>query len=176
MSPFKTVYRWDAPPLLKWVEESSRIEEVNTMIRDKNLILDELKSNLNRVQEKMKLVVDKHRPEVEFEVGDRVFLKLQPYHFRLLASCPNEKLSPRFYGTYIVLERIGKVAYQSQLPEGSKIHLVFHVSQLKKQVGPVVMDQPLLSCLNEDLELELQPVEILDCRYSAQSNLEQPVK
>lgn len=116
MTSFKVFYGRDPPPLLWWVEEESKIEEVNTIIRERNLILDDLKSNLNRAQERMKKFSDKKRREMEFAMGDYVFLKLQPYRFRSLASRINEKLSSCYYGPYEVLERIGKVAYKPRLP------------------------------------------------------------
>ena len=46
-----------------------------------------------------------------------------------------EKLKPRFYGSYRVVCRISEVTYKLELPEGIRIHNVFHVSCLKKDVG-----------------------------------------
>jgi len=65
----------------------------------------------------MKLYADKKRREVEFQPGDKVYLKIQPYRMKSLAKKINQKLSPRFYGPFEVLERIGQVAYKLQLPE-----------------------------------------------------------
>jgi hypothetical protein len=70
-----------------------------------------------------------------FLVGDLVFLRLQPYKQSSLKKFGAEKLKPRFYGPYRVIQRVGEVAYELELLEGSKIHNVFHVSCLKKAVG-----------------------------------------
>lgn len=60
-------------------------------------------------------------------MGDLVFLKTHPS----LRKQRNEKLSLKFFGPYRVLERIGPVAYKSELPPSASIHSAFHVSQLK---------------------------------------------
>ena len=73
--------------------------------------------------------------ERQFEVRDLVYLWLQPYQQSSLKKKGVEKLKPRFYGPYRVIRRIGQVAYELELPQGSKIHNIFHVSCLKKVLG-----------------------------------------
>jgi hypothetical protein len=82
----------------------------------------------------MKHQADKYRSERQFEVGDWVYLKLQPYIQKSVATRANQKLSFRYYGPYLILRRVGKAAYELQLPEAAKIHPVLHVSQLKKAI------------------------------------------
>lgn len=82
-----------------------------------------------------------------------------------MALRSSNKLLPRFYSPYRVLERIGLVAYRLDLPPGSKIYPVFHVSLLKKQLG--AQDRTLSSLpsiVDESGELQPQPSAILKHR------------
>ena len=61
------------------------------------------------------------------------------------------------------MKKIGLVAYKLELPDTAKIHPVFHVSQLKQHVGPVLKQSPL-PVLNDEGLLAKEPVSILDRR------------
>nr|GEZ00971.1 Ty3/gypsy retrotransposon protein [Tanacetum cinerariifolium] len=103
----------------------------------------------------MKKKADKHRTDVEFEVGDWVYIKLQSYRQHSMAMRRNEKLSPKYFGPYQVLEMVGKVAYKLELSTTARIHSVFHISQLKKMRNSTIIRQELPAGLTEDMELIL---------------------
>ena len=86
-------------------------------------------------QNQRKLYANRGRAERQFEVANLVFLRLQPYQQSSLKKKGDEKLKLHFYRPYRVIRRIGQVAYELELPQGSKIHNIFHVSCLKKALG-----------------------------------------
>ena len=79
---------------------------------------------------KKKSYADLKRKDIEYDIKDKVFLKVSPWR-KILRFGNKGKLSLRFIGPYEILERIGPVAYCLALPpELAKLHNVFHVSML----------------------------------------------
>lgn len=113
-------------------------------------MLAHLRENLHQAQNHMKQQVDQHRSEHQFQEGDQVFLRLKPYKQTLLKDKGCQKLSPKFYGLYQVLQHIGEVAYKLALPPTAKIHPIFHVSCLKKVIRNNCRIQTSLLELDED--------------------------
>jgi hypothetical protein len=120
-----------------------------------------LQHHLNRAKHRMKKQSDQHRFERSFSVGDFVYLKLQPYVQTSLAPRSHQKLAFRFFGPFRILARVGSVAYKLELPSHSAIHLVFHVSQLKKAVGAT---HQVIPTLPSDFAIHLAPEQILQTR------------
>ena len=82
-------------------------------------------------QNRTKTQADKNRSDREFQEGDQVLLKLQPYAPCSVVNRPCLKLSLKYFGPYKVLQRVGNAAYRLQLPDSAQVHPTFHVSQLK---------------------------------------------
>ncbi|XP_044415762.1 uncharacterized protein, partial [Triticum aestivum] len=119
-------------------------------------------------QSRQKSYADSKRKAIEYEVGDRVYLRVSPLR-GVKRFGVKGKLAPRFVGPYRILQRMGEVAYKLELPEGlSGVHDVFHVSQLKKchaEMAEVPLRDtvPLEAIqLKDDLTYEEKPIKILE--------------
>lgn len=136
MTPFKAMFgheprHWgittttacSVPSLQSWLDERAVIQGL-------------LQQHLQRARLRMKQQTNRKRSERRLEVGDMVFLKLQPYVQTSVAKRANHKLSSRFYGPFPVISKINEVAYKLELPPQATIHPVFHVSMLRHAVLP----------------------------------------
>jgi hypothetical protein len=93
----------------------------------------------------MKRAHDKKRSDMEFAVGDWVWLRLNQRAATFVRTTGPSKLGAKFFGPYQVSVKIGSISYQLQLPSHAKIHNVFHVVFLKKFEGsPLTTPPPLL--------------------------------
>ena len=168
-TPYEVVYGQPAPVHMPYLPSDSRVDTIDKSLQAREAAIKLMKFHLTRAGNRMKQQADKKRSDREFLVGDLVYVKLQPYRQQSVVVRFCMKLSARFFGPYKVLERIGKVAYKLDLPVGAKVHLVFHVSQLKKHVGQVLV-QSELPIMDADGLIVKEPVKILDRRMVKQGN------
>ena len=164
-SPFKSVYGREPPTIQPYVQGETQIAELEEQLIKRDDMLKILKDNLLRAQSRMKAQADSKRRELQFNVGDLVFLRIQPYRQRSLAKRRYEKLSPRFFGPYKIIRRVGSVAYELELPTSAKIHPIFHVSLLRPAYGQQTPFTPPPLPINSDGELTLSPSKILGHRW-----------
>ncbi|XP_055960653.1 transposon Tf2-1 polyprotein [Mercurialis annua] len=162
-TPFEVVYGRPPPRLLSYCPGLSRLEAVDQELQTRDKMVADIKERLLRAQDIMKTNFDKYHQALDFEVGDWVLLKLQPNRQLSLASHRNRKLSPRFYGPFMVEAKIGKVAYRLQLHAHVKIHPVFHVSCLKRFQGTIEETTPTFPKVRQG-EVLPSPKAILDKR------------
>ena len=126
-------------------------------------IVRQIRGRIKEAQDRQKSYADARRTELQFEIGNKVFLKVSPSK-GITRFGIKGKLRPRFIGPYEILDRIGPVAYQLALPPSfGNVHNVFHVSQLRKYVFDPkhVIHQEEID-INPDLSYEERPEAILD--------------
>jgi len=123
MSPFKAFFSYK-PPLLPVLLGPTSVAVVDEHLQQRQQVIQQLKKDLAMAQNWTKELADTWRSEREFDVGEEVYLKCGPISL----------LSPRYFGLFPIVAKIGSVAYKLQLSEGTQIHSVFHVSLLKKAV------------------------------------------
>jgi len=157
MTPYEAVYGQLPRSPISYLKGCSKVQAVDQLLQHRATMLAHLRENLHQAQNRMKQQVDQHRSERQFQEGDQVFLRLQPYKQTSLKDKGCQKLSPKFYGPYQVLQRIREVAYKLALPPTAKIHPVFHVSCLKKVIGNNCRIQTSLPELDEEGSIWLQP-------------------
>ncbi|KAK4392755.1 Transposon Tf2-11 polyprotein [Sesamum angolense] len=132
MAPYEASYGRRCRSPVCWDIEGLRQSKGLELVQETMGKIQIVKKFLKAAQDRQKSYVDKHCREMEYEVGDKVFLKISPWK-GISRFGKQGKLSPRYIGPYEIIERIGPLAYRLALPaELSQIHDVFHVSMLRR--------------------------------------------
>ncbi|KAL4036953.1 hypothetical protein IC575_000531 [Cucumis melo] len=176
MPPFEALYGKCCRSPVCWGEVGEQRLMGPELVQSTNEAIQKIRSRMHTAQSRQKSYADVRRKDLEFEVGDKVFLKVAPMR-GVVRFERRGKLSPRFVGPFEILERIGPVAYRLALPPSlSTVHDVFHVSMLRKYVpdpSHVVDYEPLE--IDENLSYTEQPVEVLAREVKTLRNKEIPL-
>ena len=162
MAPYKALYGRKCRSPLCWKIGERQLtdpELVQITSERVSIIQQRLKITISKQQS----YTDPKRKDVLFSVGDLVFLKVSPMK-GVMRFGKKGKLAPRYIGPFKIRLRVREVAYRLVLlPELSRIHLVFHVSMLRKYIAdPSHIPQPHAVELSKDLTYGEQPVAIVD--------------
>ncbi|CAA7050878.1 unnamed protein product [Microthlaspi erraticum] len=173
---FEALYGRPCRTPLCWTQVGERSMYGATYVQETTEKVRVVRLNMKEAQDRQKSYADRRRRELEFQVGDRVYLKMAMLRGPNRSIAEN-KLSPRFMGPFPVVERVGPLAYRLELPEIMKaFHKVFHVSMLRKCLHPT---EELVARIPEDLQPDLTvpavPVRILERREKVLRNKRIPL-
>ncbi|KAK5833758.1 hypothetical protein PVK06_017613 [Gossypium arboreum] len=162
MAPYEALYGRKCRTPLFWTElGENKIFGVD-LIKDAEQKVKVIRENLKIASDRQKSYADLKRKDIEYQVGDKVFLKVSPWK-KILRFGRKGKLSSRFIGPYEISERVGPVAYRLILPPKlEKIHDVFHVSMLRRyRSDPSHVISPSEVKIQADMSYEEEPIRIL---------------
>nr|GEZ65608.1 putative reverse transcriptase domain-containing protein [Tanacetum cinerariifolium] len=123
----------------------------------------QIKQTLQAVRDRQKSYANVRRKPLEFQVGDKVMLKVSPWK-GVVRFGKRGKLNPHYIGPFKVLAKVRIVAYIIELPlQLSKVYITFHVSNLKKCLSNEPLAIPLDELhIDDKLHFVKDPVEIMD--------------
>ncbi|GJV76956.1 putative reverse transcriptase domain-containing protein [Tanacetum coccineum] len=162
-TPFEALYGRKCRSPVCWAEVGEAQLTGPDLIQETTEKIIQIKQRIQAARDRQKSYADLKRKPMEFQVGDKVMLKVSPWK-GVVRFGKRGKLNPQYVGPFKVLEKIGSVAYKLELPqELSRVQNTFHVSNLKK----CYFDEPLavpLEGLHIDDKLQFveKPVEIME--------------
>ncbi|XP_016192429.1 uncharacterized protein LOC107633299 [Arachis ipaensis] len=163
MAPYEALYGRKCQSPLCWYESGEVSILGFDVIVETTENIKKIRARILTTQSRQKSYADQRRKQLEFKVGEHVFLRVTPTT-GIGRAIKTKKLNPRYIGPFEVLRRFGSVAYQVALPPYlSNLHDVFHVSQLRKYTSDVAhVLEPESVELKENLTFQVTPVRIDD--------------
>ncbi|GJS80873.1 putative reverse transcriptase domain-containing protein, partial [Tanacetum coccineum] len=162
-APFEALYGRKCRSPVCWAEVGQVQLTGPEMVQETTEKVIQIKQRMQAARDRQKSYADLKRKPMEFQVGDRVMLKVSPWK-GVVRFGKRGKLNPRYVGPFKVLEKVGSVAYKLELPqELSRVHNTFHVSNLKKCYSDEPLAVPLEGLhVDDKLRFVEEPVEIMD--------------
>ncbi|KAD1378137.1 hypothetical protein E3N88_42914 [Mikania micrantha] len=162
-APFEALYGRKCRSPICWAEVGDSQLTGPELVHETTEKIVQIRNRMAAARDRQKSYADKRRKPLEFQVGDKVLLKVSPWK-GVIRFGKRGKLNPRYIGPFEILKRIGPVAYQLNLPaELDGVHNVFHVSNLKKCLSDETLIVPLDEIqVDEQLRFVEEPVEIMD--------------
>ncbi|KAD7477238.1 hypothetical protein E3N88_00374 [Mikania micrantha] len=162
-APFEALYGRKCRSPVCWAEVGDSQQTGPEIVQETTDKVFKIKERLKAARDRQKSYADKRRKPLEFEVGDKVLLKVSPWK-GMVRFGRRGKLSPRYVGPFEVISRVGPVAYRLKLPEElSNIHDTFHVSNLRKCLINEELAIPHDEiAIDNKLNFTEEPVEVMD--------------
>nr|GEX51121.1 putative reverse transcriptase domain, ribonuclease H-like domain, aspartic peptidase domain protein [Tanacetum cinerariifolium] len=162
-APFEALYGRKCRSPVCWAEVGDVQLTGPEIIHETTKKIVQIRQRLQAARDRQRSYANIRRKPLEFQVGDRVMLKVSPRK-GVICFRKQRKLNPRYIGPFKILKRIGPVAYKLELPEElSNVRNTFHISNLKKCLSDESLIIPIKELqLDDKLNFVEEPVEIMD--------------
>ena len=176
MAPYEALYGRQCRTPICWIEMNEHKIIGPELVKDTVEKVQIIQQRLKAACDRQRSYANLKRNDIEYEVGDKVFLKVSPWK-KILRFGRKGKLSPRFIGPYEILKRLGPVVYRLALPlELAKLHDVFHVSMLRRYRSDSSHILPVQDIqVQEDFTFDEEPKAILDREIRQLRNKQVPL-
>ncbi|GJY03321.1 putative reverse transcriptase domain-containing protein [Tanacetum coccineum] len=161
-APFEALYGRKCRSPVCWTKVGEAQTLGPELIQETTEKIIQIKQRMQAARDRQKSYANLKRKPMEFQVGDKVMLKVSPWK-GVVRFGKRGKLNPRYVGPFKVLEKVGEVAYKLELPEElSRVHNTFHVSNLKKCHADEPLAVPLDGLhLDDKLHFVEEPLEVV---------------